>query len=223
MVYDYMGSMRKAVAALKVSTASISRWSRDEDSSGKSEWPRRGSRISEAMVAMIKLRLRELPSTSACQLRQHLLTAFGIDVSRQLISLVLRTRLGYSWKRIRKQGPRGASWSEEQLDAFKSKFMSAYNAGVLSSWDESSFDQRTHAIYGYAPLGERAILNVPRTKCKHRHYSLVMGMHMNVSKHSVVLEGSVKGSNFASFVKSSEFPAGSVILAMTCIHVFRGV
>lgn len=211
MVYDYMGSMRRAAAALKVSTASISRWSRDHDKL-VGVWPRRGSRVSEAMVAMIKLRLREHPSTSASQLRQHLSDSFGVKVSRQLISLVLRTRLGYSWKRIRKRGPKGSSWSEDQLDAFKTKFIEAFNAGKLSSWDESSFDQRAHAVYGYAPLGERAILNVPRNKAKHCHYSLVMGMHMNGTKHSVVLEGSVKGSHFANFVTSSDFPAGTVML-----------
>ena len=210
MVYEFMGSMRKVAAALKVSTATISRWRRDEGTHGK--WPRRGSLMSDAMVALIKLRLKELPSTSASQLCRHVWESFGVRVSRQLISLVLRTRLGYSWKRIRKRGPKGVSWSNEQLDVFKEKFLHAYQAGVLSSWDESSFDQRAHAIYGYAPLGERAILNVPRSKCKHCHYSLLMGMHMNGSKHSIVLEGSVKGAHFAEFIRSSSFPSGSVIL-----------
>jgi transposase len=209
LVYDYLGSMRKAEKVLRVSSSTISRWSKQ---CGLPSWPLRGSKITEAMLAVMRLKLREFPSTSAAQLQQHLASEFGIAVSRPLVSLVLRTRLKYSWKRIRKRGPRGSGWSDDKIDAFKLQFLQAYNAGVLSSWDESSFDQRAHAIYGYAPLGHRAILNVPRNKCKHAHYSLLMGMHMNGSHHARVLEGSVKSPNFAEIVASAPFPPGSVML-----------
>ena len=183
MIYNYLGSMRKAAIALKICTASISRWCKGIP---LGVWPKRGSVVTDGMIAMMKLKLKEFPSTSTCQLKEHLREVYGVHVSRQLIHSILRTRLGYSWKRIRKRGPKESSWSSDQIQSFKTKFVDAYNSGNLSSWDESSFDQRAHAIYGYAPFGQRAILHVPKNKCKHRHYSLLMGMHMDGTRSNVV-------------------------------------
>ena len=175
------------------------------------EWPMRESNLKEPLLTMIRQRLEEHPSTTASDLVRDLAN-LGVYVSRQLVSLAIRTQLNYTWKRIRKRGPKGSSWSEEQLGTFKTKFKRSFLAGTLSSWDESSFDQRAHSVYGYARKGFRAILNVPKTKCKHRHYSLLMGLHMNGEKHYGVFEGSVKCATFADFMKQSPFPPGTVIL-----------
>jgi hypothetical protein len=39
-----------------------------------------------------------------------------------------------------------------------------------------------------------------------------MGMHMDGSKHHVLLTGSVKSTHFAEFLEAAPFPAGTVIL-----------
>ena len=158
------------------------------------------------------LRLRESPTTTASELRVHLRERFGVDVSRQLVSLVLTKRLGYSWKRTRKRGPRGAGWGDEQVDEFKRRCVQAFREGRLSSWDESSFDLRCRPVYGYAPLGHRAIVTVGKTKCKHSHFSLLMGMHMNGSVHHTLRNQSTTGIHFAEFVDAAPFPAGTVVL-----------
>ena len=162
----------------------------------------------------MRLKLLQHPATTAAELRRYLRDSFGVDVSRQLVSLVLRTRLRFSWKRTRKRGPKGATWPEERVEDFKRRFLQAYRSGSLSSWDESGFDLRCHPIYGYAPRGQRAILNVPRIKCKGagRHHSLLMAMHMNGERHDVLLQGSVGSDQFAAFVASAPFPSGTVVL-----------
>ena len=104
------------------------------------------------------LRLKECPTTTAAELSR-----FGVCVSRQLVSLVLRKRLGYSWKRTRKRGPVGVGWKPVDVDMFKHALQAAYANKTLSAWDESGFDQRVRPVYGYAPVGQRAIVNVPRT------------------------------------------------------------
>ena len=108
----------------------------------------------------MKLALEREPYTSAAELRHHLEERFDIKVSTQLVALVLRKKLRYSWKRTRKRGPRGG-WTDEKIAAFKRQFLQAYNDGCLSSWDESSFDQRCRPVYGYAAIGKQAIVNVP--------------------------------------------------------------
>ena len=52
LVYDYLGSMRKAEAAMRVSSSTISRWCKQ---CGMSSWPLRGSKITEAMLAVMRL------------------------------------------------------------------------------------------------------------------------------------------------------------------------
>jgi transposase len=214
LLYNYFGSMRKTSKILKVSPSTICRWSKQSTNTEKG-WPKRGSKFTDAMIQYITVLLKEYPLYSASYLKNQIYKVFEVEVSRQLVALVLKTRMGpkaYTWKRIRKRGPKGKRWTDEQLEEFKTKYMKAYNSGMLSSWDESSFDQRTHAIYGYAPAGERAILNVPKCSCPHKHYSLLLGIHMNGSSHSIVLSGSVKATHFADFISTAPFPPGTVVL-----------
>jgi transposase len=208
-IYDFLGSMRKAAKALGIGVASISRWSKTLKPSG---WPSRGSKIIPAMEAVMKLALEHEPYTSAAELKQHLEERFDIKVSRQLVALVLQKKLRFSWKRTRKRGPRGSGWTDEKISEFKQQFIKAYNDGCLSSWDESSFDQRCRPVYGYAAVGKQAIVNVPRIKCSHQHHSLLMGMHMNGTRHHSLLTGSIRAPEFAEFVKQAPYPPGTVIL-----------
>ena len=213
-VLAYLGSMRKAAKALGISQASICRWSKDYgyETTPSSKRPKRSSKVTDAMVAIIQLTLQEHPATPAWQLQLKVQNVLGISVSRQLISLILATRLNYSWKRIRKRGPRGSGWTDDRIQDFKDRFLEAYRSGTLSSWDESSFDQRSHAIYGYARKGVRAILKVPACRCSRKHHSLLMGIHMDGSRHSIILQGSVKSDHFAQFIETAPFPPGTVIL-----------
>ena len=133
-VYHYMGSMRRASAAVGVSVASICRWVSHITAKG---WPPRGSRIVNGVEAAMKLILDKEPHTTANQLRCCIKQQFDIDASRQLIALILRKRIYYTWKRTRKRGPRGSGWTDEKIAEFKTQFRSAYDRGVLSSWDES--------------------------------------------------------------------------------------
>lgn len=164
------------------------------------------------MEAAIKLKLSHAPTTTATQLRLLLRDQFDIDVSRQLVSLVIRKRLGFTRKRTRKRGPTGVGWTPPHVDAFKQSFMRAYSEGRLSAWDESGFDHRCRTLYGYAPIGQRAVLNVRRTRCKPSRCSLLMAVHMDGSHCERSLQGSVTSSHFADFVMSCPLPSGTTVL-----------
>lgn len=212
-VYEFTGSMRHVSSMLDISVASICRWSKCSKFLG---WPPKDQKITVAMQEAIRARLAAHPTTTSIELVRLLRDGFKVAVSRQLVNLVLRKKLGFSWKRTRKRGPKGASWPDDRVAEFKQQFLAAYRRGTLSSWDESGFDLRCHPLYGYALRGHRAIVNVPKSKCKgknsDRHHSLVMAMHMDGGHHAEVLTGPVGGERFAAFVASTPFPPGTVVL-----------
>lgn len=208
-MYDFFGSMRKISKALNVSTASISRLCKRLH---PLKWQSREPKILPAIESAIKIILFDHPCTSASDLRFQIRDRFGIDVSRQLVALTLSKKMKYSWKRTRKRGPLKSSWSCERVEEFKRDFINAYSRGVLSSWDESSFDQRCRPVYGYAPLGKQAIVRPPVLRVSHMHHSLLMGMHMDGSFHQSILTGSVKATHFKDFVLEAPFPPGTVLL-----------
>jgi len=83
-IYNYLGSMRKAAKIMNVGVASISRWSKRID---VAKWPSRGSKIVDAVEAVIKIVLDREPYTTARQLQHRIKADFRLDVSRQLLSL----------------------------------------------------------------------------------------------------------------------------------------
>lgn len=166
------------------------------------------------MVAFIHHKLRAAPATSAARLRSFLQSEMQVDVSRQLVSLVIASRLKMSWKRTRKRGVGKQTYEERRhhFQTFKNEFIAAYANGTLAACDESGFDQRARPIYAYAPKGQPALLALPPSKAKHVHYSLVLAAHMDGSTFTRVLEKGVKGDRFADYVSDMTFPPGTVLI-----------
>jgi transposase len=150
LVYRYNGSMRLTSKIMKVSVASISRWDKAGSPIGR---PSRGSKFTDAIEAFVLTCISQNCTVTAAEVRQLIWDAFNVQVSRQLVALVLKHRLRMSWKRTRKRGTPSCRYTPEQLTAFRTSLLDAYNMGTLASTDESGFDQRVRPIYGYAPLG----------------------------------------------------------------------
>lgn len=210
LVYQHTQSMRRVSLILKVSQSTVHRWVRGADASG---WPSRGSKFTDAMVALVKLQLSMFPATTASQLQALIWDQLSVKVSRQLVALVLRSRLNMSWKRTRKRGCASSRHDrQEQMRSFRQEFATAFANGTLAACDESGFDQRARPIYGYAPRSKPAILVIPASKIKHVHYSLIMAAHMKGMTHSTLHVGSINGHRFADFVADLPFPRGTVIV-----------
>ena len=133
-LYDFTSSMRMTSRILQVSPASVCRWSKRLGLLTRGEPAH--SKITSAIEAAMKLRLSEKPDTTAAMLCRMILTDFGEIVSRQLVHVILRKRLNFSWKRTRKRGPRGVGWTDDRISDFKRAFLDAYRAGKLASCDE---------------------------------------------------------------------------------------
>lgn len=214
LVYDYLGSMRRAAKALKVSVASLCRWSKRLDPMPR----RRGdSKISAAVEAVILSHLEQHPETSCPALGRIILDVFGLSVSRQLVHVIVK-RLGYTHKRTRKRGVSASS--EDRRHPFCQAFLAACNAagGDVVAIDESGFDQRCKPVYGYAPRGQPAIVKV-RASSDRRRFSLLMAISRTGQHQETLSEKAVKGPAFASFISSLPYASGTtLVLDNASIH-----
>ena len=100
LLYDYFQSMRKTSDALKVSIASISRWSKRIDPKKKQGIR---TKLSDAMVICVQHAISKDPSLKCTELVALVKETFNVSVSRQLVHMILK-RLNYSFKRVRKRG-----------------------------------------------------------------------------------------------------------------------
>ena len=142
-VYEHIQSMRRVSLILKVSSSTVHRWLRDADATRC--WPRRGSNFTDAMVALIQLQLQVAPATTASQLQSLIHKQLGVNVSRQLVALVLKRRLNMSWKRTRKRGSAKHD-RREQVKQFCLDFAAAFATGNIAAIDESGFDQLARPV-----------------------------------------------------------------------------
>jgi transposase len=92
-LYEYFGSMRKTADALKVSIASISRWTKEINPKKRS---RQCSKTTDAVVAFVKNSIHDNPSITCSEIRQEIYNLFNYTISRQLVHLILK-RLDFSY------------------------------------------------------------------------------------------------------------------------------
>ncbi len=206
-MYDYFGSMRKASLALKVSVASISRWCAQPIPTSCRR--RCCTKTSDALVALISMYLKENPGSSCPTIVRQIKETLGCSVSRQLVHVIVRKRLGLTFKRTRK---RGCSSKRFDRPAFFSAFLDAHARGRLVAIDESGFDQRCTPVYGYAPKGQPAIVNW-KTCSDRKRYNLVMAIHgTSGASHRVITANPVNGTTFSQFILGLPFGNGTVVL-----------
>ena len=211
LLYEHSGSMRHVSKVLKVSVSTVCRWLKR---SVHAIWPKgRAGKITDQLIDFVRSTLTQNPSTHASRVACAFENSTGIKVSRQLISLIISTRLNMSYKRVRKRGiPSRLDLHADRINEFKAAFVSAYDAGSLACCDESGFDHRARPIYGYAVKSKQCVLTVPYSKCKHIHYTLTQGIHMDGSTHHSFKEGSNRAVDFEGFLTSLPFDSGTVLV-----------
>lgn len=141
-LYQHLGSLRKVATALKVSPASICRWTK---------------RI-QPLTTPLQTRIRSFvayilhqnPLLTCKDIVVRIHEALRLKVSRQLVGCVLRST-GFTRKCIRR---RVGSSSPSKQQTFCEEYEQQRGEGrLIVSVDESGFDQRPSVVYGYTPKG----------------------------------------------------------------------
>ena len=214
-VYEYLGSMRKTALALKISVASICRWSRSIDTQSKT---RRGlSKVTSAIEAVIRTELQQWPETTCPEIARRVEEIFGIEISRQSIHVVVE-RLGFTRKRTRKRGTSFNSVVARPPFCFALDSLRRGSDSTVIAIDESGFDQRCQPIYGYAPRGHPAIVKI-RPCSDRRRFSLLMAIGENGSCTWSLSANCVNGATFSEFIRNlPQSPGTTIILDNASIH-----
>jgi len=205
LLYQHIHSMREVGRILNVSASSVCRWCKNvEGNKHVNNAPRK---MCEEYTSFIKSAMDENPALLCSDLARMILEQFKVSVSRQLINLIVRKTICYSYKKNRVRG--GTPETVDQLS-----FLRALddNAGCkLVFVDETGFDSRPHCTYGYSPIGKPAVCRVPQSSDRTR-YNLVMGITSDGESHHRISEVPVDGVFFANFIRSMPYPAGTCII-----------
>jgi hypothetical protein len=168
------------------------------------------------MVAAVESYVFEHPEARAWNVVQFLSESFNIQVSRQLVQVIISTRLNYSFKRTRKIGPdlRDNPEYNVRVRQFVNKLHQTFlEKRLVVSVDESGVDPRCRPQYGYSKKGHQAILYHPPVSCsRHVRTSLIMAIASDGSRHHRLTTDKVGGDIFADFIMSAPFPPGSVLI-----------
>ena len=208
-IFDYLGSMRKAAILMKVSVASICRWSRDRDATlTRPHRKHRSGKLTDAIMASVRMFMQKETRVSSWEIVGHVQEMYGISISRQLANLVIH-RLGYTFKRTRKRGT--SQRKESAVPPFLVEFMTAYEDLNIASIDESGFDQRPVPVYGYASAGKPAIVRWKPSSNRTR-YNLLMSIHNDGSHAKTIHDRPVNGEKFAEFIRGLPYCQGTALL-----------
>lgn len=208
-VLDFFKSMRRTAAAVGVSVASLSRWS-------KQLQPRQRTcnkiTIAETIRSFVETVLHKTPSFTCTELCNRIRQSLNLTVSRSLVSTVVH-KLNFSRKRLKVRGlpadkDRHAATCATFLDRVSELFESKR---PMTSIDESGFDHRAKLLYGYAPKGKEAIVSYNYIGDRSRH-NLLMAVGNDGSRSHCVHTGRVTTNEFCHFVRSLPFPKGTVLL-----------
>lgn len=221
--YARLNSLRRVSELLNVSISSLSRWCRRLHSKCWKQSPRV---LTETIVDLIRSALQEDTTRCSCSsILEFLKLRHQIHISRQLVHLVVRKRLNYTFKRSRKRGKRDAVTQHSNVRDFLRKIYHFHISGKLAAVDECGFDQRCVPVYAYAPKGHPAILSyLPNTKDRSR-VTMVMGIDSATGSHfEHLLQHPCNSSAFAVFLKHLEFPKGTgIIIDNASIHKTKEV
>ena len=91
---EFFGSLRQVSRILKVSISTLSRWSNQLNPQKRRNGPRKAS---DALIEIIRIFMRANPTSTCPHVVKHVLEMTGMRISRQLVHLILKKRLGLTW------------------------------------------------------------------------------------------------------------------------------
>lgn len=212
-VITSLHSLSKSSYLLGISKASLSRWTKRLH---PSPWNRKPHLSTPSLISNVKELLRNKLYFSLQSLQNDLSSFYDSCPSKQLLHLILRKRLGFSFKRTKKRGvPRNRNNTidvRQRYVSFLREYVSCLERRTLVSVDECGFDHRCVPTYAYSPKGTPAIASYSTTSDRSR-YTLNMAISANDGSHVSNLSPSFcKANDFCLFLEQLPYPRGTVIV-----------
>lgn len=210
-------SLRNVARLLKISIASLSRWCRNIH---PKKWERSPSLATDEIVSAISFFLKHSVCFSCTHIVEKLKSDQGISISRQLVHVIVRKRLNYTFKRTRKRGRHEPPIQIERAKRFLDAINEFEHKGKLAAIDECGFDQRCKPVYAYAPSGKQAILKYVPNTIDRKRVTMLMSIYRNTgTKKQILSHTPCNSESFASFLRSLRYPKNTgIILDNASIH-----
>jgi len=215
-----LSSLSHCSLVLGVSKASLSRWIKRLH---PSHWHRAPSISSPSLVSCIQHLLSTKLYFSLNLLLVDLKSSYGISISKQLLHLIVLSRLNYSFKRTKKRGI-SKNTSVKQYDDFLRSYKSALKSNKLAAIDECGFDHRCTPTYAFSPIGTPAIATYKTSNDRSR-YTMKMAIHSHDGSYIYDLSPSSCGADsFRTFLEHLPFEKGTaLVLDNASIHKTKTV
>jgi transposase len=184
----------------------VSRWIRNPE---RKPYTKRASKA--ALVAQcIRALILSDPFLSSRSLAQSIHESLGVQVSKELVRVALK-RQGFTRKKARFHGrPPDLA---DKVSAFVARRDAALSQGLeIVSMDETSFGRHGRPVMGYAPKGQRLL--VQRQKGPHiTTTSALVGVSSTTGKvHKTTKGGAFNSDTFAAALSSFGLAPGTVVL-----------
>lgn len=221
-LYQNVRSLRRVSQLLRhqnnsIGIATLARWCRRIQ---PQTWKPKKRVITQELVHIIQGIMKHSPCLSCTHVLEVLNSDHGIHVSRQLIHLIVRKTLNYTYKRTRKRGRTNSADRLTKLNQFIHIVKHFRDTNRLVAVDECGFDQRCMPVYAYSPKGRPAILEYTPNTTDRTRVSMIMGINYDTGSYCTRLSNTPCNSrDFADFLKNLPFSGGTgIILDNASIH-----
>lgn len=203
-IYSIVSSLRKTAMLLNISHSTVARWLKHSDKKSYI----RCSFKTDQIVDVIRTTIEQNPFSSLTSLRELIKTVLKLEVSKELIRIVIK-RCNLSSKKARFYG------EPKDLEIKTKEFIEARNLLLQQnhqfvSIDETSFGRSGPVVKGYSKVGKRLFVrkNTPRMT--------TVSSIACVSEDGLIAKKSVTGcfntERFLAFLKELNLEKRTVIL-----------
>jgi transposase len=204
--------MKTTAKVIGVGVGTVHRWV----TNGIEGKPRAVTSLPQDLLTAVKSLVQQHNHLTQHEIRAKVQDHLGRSLSRRCIVLALR-KLGISRKRLRKRGYCNPARMAETVKQHCLRFAAIPRDTHVVSMDEVGFDQRMLPLYGYAPVGTKAIGTMHQRK--RPRINAICAIDRHGQQAIRIVNGSVSGTEFASAVLAMPWCPGSIVLMDNCaIH-----
>lgn len=211
-----LGRKIRATAKLvKASASTICRWMNAAIAEQNNTKKSRASIITDAIIQTIQQYIEENPAAVAHEITHHVNKVFDLNVSRQLIYLILTRKMNLTYKKgyIRNKDLSHDPKFQAHIRNFCDFVHESIKKGTtIVSFDESGVDPSCKRISTYSPKGQPTILYGKPSKDKHERTSILTAIASNGQSFVKYQKGSVVCEDVADFIIESNFPPNSIFI-----------
>jgi transposase len=207
-VYEFVHSIRKTCRMLGIAKSTIQRWLSSSSTCKTTSTLRKFERLDVA--ACIRKHVEINPFTTCHQLSHLVQKETNVRISRQLASVALK-QYGFSKVKARRTNY-NHDRQEPQLKTFLKTLLGCIKIGTpIVAVDECGFDARMLPQTGYCKKGCRLRVH-DSSSCTWKRQNMIMAVSTSGQWSHVVQEQPVNAVEFSAFIRSLQFPTGTVIL-----------